>query len=41
MDETPGKGLVSLLSLRTSVQDKSKLKGFSGPKEKASWALCT
>ena len=41
VDETPGEGLVSLLSLRTSVQDKNKLKGFSGPKQKASWAHCT
>lgn len=41
MGETPGEGLVSLLFLKTSVQDKNKLKGFSDPKQKASWAHCT
>lgn len=35
------KPLVSLLSLRTSIQNKTKLKSFSGPKQKASWTHCT
>lgn len=40
MDETPGEGLVSLLVLRTSVQDKKQTEGFE-TQEKASWAHCT